>query len=184
MAIRIGLEICVPHKCRCGALIDRFGLHPLSCRSSAGRFPRHSALNDAIKRGLESAGFPSQLEPVGLDRGDGKRPDGITLFPFHHGKALLWDATCTDTFSPGNLVSSAVSPGSAARSAEESKVAKYASLTDRFHFVPVAIETSGVLGPLSLRFLENLGHKAALGETRTQVKRMAFPAHCLGSGQG
>ena len=30
----------------------------------------------------EVAGFPSQLEPVGLDRGDGKRPDCITLFPF------------------------------------------------------------------------------------------------------
>ena len=30
----------------------------------------------------DAAGFPSQLEPVGLERGDGKRPDGITLFPF------------------------------------------------------------------------------------------------------
>ena len=30
----------------------------------------------------DAAGFHSQLGPVGLDRGDGKRPDGITLFPF------------------------------------------------------------------------------------------------------
>ena len=99
---------------------------------------------------------------MGLDRGDGKRPDGITLFPFKSGKALIWDATCTDTFSAGNLLTSAAFPGSAARSAEESKISKYSGLTDRFHFVPVSIETSGVLGPLSLRFLKELGHKAAL----------------------
>ena len=72
VAFRLGLRICTPHKCRCGSIVDEFGLHPLSCHLSAGRFPRHSALNDIIKRGLETAGFPSQLEPVGLDRGDGK----------------------------------------------------------------------------------------------------------------
>ena len=161
IAIRLGLQVCEQHKCRCGATIDEFGLHPLSCRHSAGRFPRHAALNDVIKRGLEAAGFPSQLEPVGLDRGDGKRPDGLTLFPFKSGKALVWDATCTDTFSPGNIVSSAVDPGAAARSAEENKVRKYAALTDRYHFVPVAVETSGVLGPLSLSFLKDIGLGAA-----------------------
>ena len=127
VALRLGLRICESHPCRCGANIDEFGLHPLSCRLSAGRFPRHAALNDIIKRGLEAAGFPSQLEPVGLDRGDGKRPDGITLFPFKNGKALLWDATCTDTFSGGNILSSAASPGSAALAAEEAKSSKYSS---------------------------------------------------------
>ena len=48
-----------------------------------------------------------------------------------------------------------------ARSAEENKVKKYAALSDRYLFVPVAIETSGVLGPLSLGFLEDIGHRAA-----------------------
>ena len=86
-------------------------------------------MNDVVKRGLEAAGFPSQLEPVGLDRGDGKRPDGITMFPFKSGKALIWDANFTDSFSPGNIISSAVDPGSAARAAEELKVNKYDSLS-------------------------------------------------------
>ena len=44
----------------------------------------------------------------------------------------------------------------------ESKIAKYSGLADRFHFVPVAIETSGVMGPQSLRFLKKIGYKAAL----------------------
>ena len=58
-------------------------------------------------------------------------------------------------------MASAINPGSAAASAEESKVAKYLSLTDRFHFVPIAVETSGVLGPQSLRFLKDVGRMAA-----------------------
>ena len=72
---RLGLPVCAPHKFRCGAIVDRYSLHPLSCRLSAGRLPRHSALNDIIKRALSSAGFNAVLVPVDLDRGDGKRPD-------------------------------------------------------------------------------------------------------------
>ncbi|XP_029657503.1 uncharacterized protein LOC115231671 [Octopus sinensis] len=86
LSLRLGLEICEIHKCRCGAVIDRFGLHPLSCRRSAGRAPRHAALNDVIQRGLTAAGIPSILEPVGLARGDGKRPDGLSTFPFEFAK--------------------------------------------------------------------------------------------------
>ena len=161
IAIRLGLRVCESHACRCGSIVDEFGLHPLSCRFSAGRFPRHAALNDVVKRGLEAAGFPSQLEPVGLDRGDGKRPDGITLFPFKNGKALLWDATCTDTFSRGNLLRSATAPGSAALAAEEAKSTKYASFEPRFLFCPVAVETSGVLGPRTFSFLQDIGRLAS-----------------------
>ena len=32
--------------------------------------------------------LPSVLEPPGLDRGDGSRPDGITVFPFSGGRSL------------------------------------------------------------------------------------------------
>ena len=95
---RLGLPVCAPHKCRCGAIVDIYGLHPLSCRFSAGRLPRHSALNDIIKRTLSSAGFNAVLEPVGLDHGEGKRPDGMTVSPFFRGKCLIWDSTCVGSF--------------------------------------------------------------------------------------
>ncbi|XP_029654080.1 uncharacterized protein LOC115227355 [Octopus sinensis] len=114
VGLRIGLKVCEPHKCRCGASIDQFGLHPLSCRESAGRFPRHSALNDVIRRALDSIGFPSVLEPPGLDRGDGKRPDGMTIFPFLEGKPLVWDSTCSDSLSKTNMLESACNAGTAA----------------------------------------------------------------------
>ena len=87
---RLGLHVCAPHKYRCGAIEDVYGRHPHSCRLSAGCLPRYSALNDIIKRALSSAGFNAVLEPVGLDRGDGKHPDGMTVFPFSRGKCLIW----------------------------------------------------------------------------------------------
>ena len=64
-----------------------------------------------VKRSLRSAGVPSVLEPVGVDRGNGKKPDGITVFPFSRGKSLCLDVTCVDTFAETNLNSSAVAPG-------------------------------------------------------------------------
>ncbi|KAG1650721.1 hypothetical protein GQR58_027787 [Nymphon striatum] len=53
----------------------------------------HSAINDIVKSALGIAGFPSQLEPFGLDRGDGKRPGGLTTFPYKMRKSMVWDIT-------------------------------------------------------------------------------------------
>ena len=48
---------------------------------SIGRLPRHTALNDVIRRSRQCAGIPALFEPADLYRGDGNRPNGITLFP-------------------------------------------------------------------------------------------------------
>ena len=100
---RLGLPVCAPHKFRCGTMVDRYGLHSLSCRLSADRLPRHSALNDIIKRALLYAGFNAVLEPDSLDRGDSKRLDGMTVFSFFWGKCLIWDSISVDSFSPSTL---------------------------------------------------------------------------------
>ena len=169
VALRLGSPVCEPHPCRlCHRQVEQQGLHGLSCAKSAGRLPRHGNLNDVVKRSLASAGLPSILEPLGLDRGDGKRPDGLTLFPFKRGKALAWDATCVDTFASSSLIKSAIEPGSASKSAELRKCAKYEAITDRHIFVPVAAETTGVLGPSTTRFLAELGTRisAVTGDKR------------------
>ena len=117
-ALRVGAKVCEPHPCRCGEIIDPRGLHPLSCRFSAGRAPRHAALNEVIRRALTGAGIPSTLEPYGLNRGDGKRPDGVTLFPWKNGRCLVWDATCVDTYAECDLTAAALQAGSAAEAAK------------------------------------------------------------------
>ena len=53
-----------------------------------------------LHRALSAAKIPSRLEPSGLYRSDGKRPDGVFVVPWKGGKLLLWDATCPDTFAP------------------------------------------------------------------------------------
>ena len=77
---------------------------------SAGRLPRHAHLNKVVRRDLASAGIPAVLEPVGLDRGDGKRPGDLILFPYSGGMCLTWDAACTDTFADSVLVQTAFKP--------------------------------------------------------------------------
>ena len=112
-AFRVGLDIYLAHQCRCWATVESDGLHPLSCRFSACRFLRHAVINGVIMRSLYTTGLHKILEMVGLDRGDGRRSDGVTSFFFKGGKALAWDATCTDSFSPSNPYATILIPGSA-----------------------------------------------------------------------
>ena len=159
IALRTGSKICENHTCKCGKNADEYGFHLLSCRFNEGRHPRHAAINDIICRSLKAAGVPSILEPVGINRGDGKRPDGITLFPFSQGKALCWDATCVNTYAEYAVNNTAVDAGHAASKAESNKRAKYPELVRRYRFEPVAIETSGVFGPTSKNIIYEIGKR-------------------------
>jgi hypothetical protein len=168
VALRIGAPICQPHICRCGAQVMADGHHALSCRLSAGRFPRHAEINTILKRTLGAAGLPALLEPVGVDRGDGKRPDGMTTFPFKQGKCMVWDVTVVDTFAASNINLSAVEAGAAAVAAEDKKKNKYRDLVERFQFEPVAFETIGSCGAGTERIIREIGGRAseASGDTR------------------
>ena len=115
--------------------MDTLGTHGLSCRFSAGRHCRYAMLNDILHRALSSANVPSQLEPTGLDRADGKRPDGITMVPWSNGRLLVWDATCVDTFAPSHLSMTASEVCAAANQAEQTKIKKYSYITSHaYHF--------------------------------------------------
>ena len=52
IALRVGANVCIPHSCCCGGRMDGRDLYGLSWKYSAGRFPRHSAMNDVVKRAL------------------------------------------------------------------------------------------------------------------------------------
>ena len=142
--------------CVCGAHVDRFGTHHLSCKKSSGRHYRHAMLNQIVKRGLASAGIPSQLEPTGMFSTNEKRPDGISLVPWQQGKYLVRDATCSDRLAPSyNHTAEQPGPTIATR-AELKKKAKYKLDESRFPFVPIAVETLGGLGYDTLHLLKQL----------------------------
>lgn len=159
VCLRIGTSCQVPHRCFCEEMVDRLGHHGLSCIKSAGRIPRHASLNDIIRRAFVSAGVPSVLEPNGLIRDDGKRPDGMTLVPWKMGRPLVWDATCVDTMAPSHLPFTSLQAGAAAVKAENLKRHKYALLDRAYMFVPFGVETMGSWGPAALGLFKDLAKR-------------------------
>ena len=170
VGLRLGVPICGPHQCQhCSANVNILGRHALSCKKSAGRHMRHAALNDIMKRALTSAHIPSRLEPTGLSRSDGKRPDGVTLTPWKSGKMLVWDATCPDTFAISHRPYATQGAGKVAEHTEDRKADKYQDLPPSHIFTPMAVETMGAIGPRSVAFLRQLGSRIAreTGEPRS-----------------
>ena len=56
-----------------------------------------------------------------MSRSDGKRPDGLTIFAYKHGKKLVWDITCVDTFASSYVHNTSKKPGWAAEEAEKER---------------------------------------------------------------
>jgi hypothetical protein len=116
-------------------------------------------MNDIIKRSLESAKIPCHLEPTGLYRSDGRRPDGASVVPWKGGKILVWDATCPDTLAPSHITMAVREAGAVAANAEHLKNQRYSHLVTTHCFVPVAIETLGTFGGEARAFLRDLAKR-------------------------
>ena len=162
VGLRLGVNLCQPHSCPCGAQVDSRGTHGLSCKLSSGRMARHHHINDLIWRALQRAGVPSSKEPSGLSRTDGKRPDGLTLIPWQNGKTLIWDVTVADTLAASHLATTSRLPGGAAESAAIKKDSKYRDLATTHIFMPIACETMGPLSARALSFLVDLGRRISV----------------------
>ena len=91
--------------------------------------------------------------------GDGRRPDGVTSFSLKGSKALALDATCNDSFSASNLCSTILKTGSASSSAEDLNRRKYYQLVADYEFVPVAVETLGIIGSAGCSLLSDIGRR-------------------------
>ena len=150
IGLRLGLDLCAPHACPCGNMVDARGAHGISCRRSVGRITWHNLINDIVFRAFTKTNIPAPKEPHGLVRADGRRPDGATLIPWSRGKCLTWDVTVPDTLAQSYLAMSSQSGGATAEFASVRKWAKYASVASTHIFCPVACET---MGPINLEGL-------------------------------
>ena len=130
-----------------------------------GQTPRHAAIN-IVKRSLTSAGVPSHLhQPASAVRTGNDQTERSHCHALEAGQVLVWDATCPDTYAPSHISVATREAGAVATQVEQRKQLKYAELEASHHFVPVAIETSGVCGPEAMQFLLELGHRLK-AETR------------------
>ena len=107
----------------------------------------------------ESAKIPCHLEPSGLYRSDGKRPDGASVVPWQREKILVWDATGLDTFAASHREIAVREPGAVAAAAKHRKRLKYCDLDATHHFVPIAVETLGVLGQDARNFFQEVARR-------------------------
>ena len=98
------------------------------------------------------------LQPRGLYRTDGKRPDGVTMIPWEMGKQLVWDVTVVDVLAPSRLnQGSLCNPGATATEAEARKIEKHRELINNgYIFQPVALEVQGSLGESCEIFITRL----------------------------
>jgi len=172
IALRLGSNVSQPYRCKCGAQADRGGQHALSCKNSSSRHTRHAMLNGIVQRALRSAHIPSILEPPGLSRTDGKRPDGMSLIPWKRGRSLVWDATCVHRLA-ASYAQAARGPGATvADQAERRKEDKYRALARDYIFKPIAVETLGGFGKQTWNFTHALGN--ALGAITQDKRETAF----------
>jgi hypothetical protein len=81
-----------------------------------------------MDKSVESLSLKTFLEPNGLSRDDGKRPDGMTLVPWIKGQPLVWDVTVVDTLADSYVLKSSEVSGSAAEMACKRKHSKYSSI--------------------------------------------------------
>lgn len=143
VALRLGTKVCESHHCGCGEFVQTNGHHGLSCKKGKARYWRHSVMNKIFSMAFSAAGSPNILEPPGLVRRDGKRPDGLTCYPWSNGRSLIWYVTVVDTIANSYLNMTSTKCGAAADQAESDKHNKYLELKDRyigFHWVPSALK--------------------------------------------
>ena len=84
---------------------------------------------------------------------------GLTIYPHKAGKCLIWDATCSVSFSPSHLLQTLANPRWASQQADMAKIKKYRSLADSHIYVSLAVETSGIFGFHAFSFLSDLGKR-------------------------
>jgi hypothetical protein len=132
---------------------------------------------------------PATMEPNGLFRADGKRPDGLTLVSWREGRSVTLDVTVADTVAESYLSISSITAGAAAQAAVERKNVNHAELGGHHIFIPIAIETLGLFCVAGQSFIREIGrdtaaissdlHEAAFLFQRLSLAVQRFNAICI-----
>ena len=83
------------------------------------------------------------------------------MLPWKHGRPLVWDVTCSDTYAQSYQGLAASRAGAVADQAERRKASQYSHLEGSHFFAPVSVETTGAMGTDTIRFLREIARKIA-----------------------
>jgi hypothetical protein len=128
-----------------------------------------------INRSLTSIHVNSTLEPNGLSRDDGKRPDGMTLVPWIKGQSLVWDVTVVDTLADSYVLKTSEVSGFAAEMACKRKHSKYSSIiSSNYVFKGLAFETLGPWCKEAIDFIDVIGNRLIAESGDSKSKKFLF----------
>ena len=141
MCKKLVLQLCIPHRCHCGAQVDAHARHSFRCKRASGRTTRHHHLNELIVRAVSAVSIPNIKEPQGLCLGSTANAQMASLWFLGkvgshsygtsqlsaHWRSLMWP------WRPGNHPLQL-------RWRHRTKLPiKYAA----YHYFPVAVESLG-----------------------------------------
>jgi hypothetical protein len=126
---------------------------------------------DTLKLILLSTGLSihvnSTLEPKGLSRNNGKRPDGMTLVPWIKGQPLVWNVTVVDTLADSYVLKTSEASGFAAEMACKRKHNKYSSIiSSNYIFKGLAFETLGPWCKEAIDFINVIGNRLIVSKSK------------------
>jgi hypothetical protein len=120
---------------------------------------------------LTSIHVNSILEPNGLSRDDGKRPDGMSLVPWIKGQPLVWDVTIADSY----VVKTSEISGFVAEMACKRKHSKYSSIiSSNYIFKGLAFETLGPWCKEVVDFISVIGNRLIAESGDSKSKKFLF----------
>ena len=100
------------------------------------------------------------MEPVGLTRLDGKRPDGLTLIPWQGDTSLTWDVTMSALLLASTYIPCLILPAAPLKSlCQEGIEVRYSIIPPDFIFQPIAIETHDPLNASALNLFSEVGRR-------------------------
>ena len=186
---RLGLGVRTtmpPAPCRCerggGATAD----HPMFCSRLQGtNTMRHDKIADAVRRVVNRAGCPANLEPLYSrlhDRAGRAGPEGQrrgdVFAILSDGSALVVDVTVAHPAAPTYAAAAAKESGAIAARRERDKRREWQAFADgaKYNFVPFGVETYGYLGRSALQFLGAVSQAAA---STGKVSRALFMTQAL-----
>ena len=185
VSLRLALPVAACSSCSCGLMLDAYGDHALVCKKLIGKSARHTEVNARIHQVHQQAGCPSILEPPGMTRVDGKRPDGATILLYERGLPMAWDATIVHTSAQSYRHLTSAHAGEAAAAAVAKMRVKYAALDGRVDFRSVGLETLGPFGPSASELLDSIATRirAQTGDAgaRTRLYRRIAAALQMGN---